>query len=74
MLQAKFLPHLPAGEWRAALLQTRLREIAVFEVFNVPLDELAGVVGFRPPRAFRQFGQSPFDVRVKPNRKPPLRR
>jgi hypothetical protein len=26
---------LPAGEWWAALLQTRLREIAVFEVLEV---------------------------------------
>src|SRR5271157_5202266 len=69
MVQAKFFPHLPAGESWAALFQARLRQIAVFEVFNVALDEFAGVVGFCPSRAFRQFGQSPLDVRVKPDRK-----
>ena len=34
MVQAKFFAHLPR---LSALLQTRLREIAVFEIFDVRL-------------------------------------
>ena len=69
MIQAKFFPDLPAGERWSALLQTRLCEITVFEVFYVPLDEFAGVIGLRAPSAFRQFGKPPLDFRVKPDRK-----
>jgi hypothetical protein len=64
MFQAKRFSHLSAGKIRAVLLQTRLCKITVFEVFNVPLDEFAGVVRLGPPCAPSQFGQPPFDVRV----------
>src|SRR5208337_1924575 len=69
MVQAKFLPHLPAGERRAALLQARLREITILEVFEVALDQLASVVGLRAPRASRQLGKSPLNFKVEPDRK-----
>jgi hypothetical protein len=55
MFQAKLFSHLSAGERGAALLQARLCKIAVFEVFNVPLDEFADIVGPGPPCAPRQF-------------------
>jgi hypothetical protein len=64
MLQAKLFARLPAGKRWAALLQTRLCKITVFEVFNILLDEFADTAGLSPPRAPRQFGRSPFDVRV----------
>jgi hypothetical protein len=64
MFQAKLFSHLSAGKRRAALLQTRLGKITVFEVFDIPLDEFAGIVGLGPRRAPSQFGQPPFDVRA----------
>jgi hypothetical protein len=64
MFQVKLFSHLSAGKRRAALLQARLCKITVFEVLNTPLDEFESIIGLGPPRAPRQFGKSPFDVRV----------
>jgi len=69
IVQAKFLPRLPAGERRAALPQACLREISIFEAFEVALNEFASVMGLRAPRALGQCGKSPLNSRVKPDRK-----
>jgi len=55
---------LLAGERATALLQTCLRETAVFEVFDVPLDEFAGVIGLRPTCTLGKLGEPPFNLRV----------
>jgi hypothetical protein len=66
IVEAKFFPDLPAGERRAALRQAGLGEITIFEVLEVSLDELPNIERFCAPRASRQFGESPVNVRVEP--------
>jgi hypothetical protein len=56
---------LVAGERWAALLQARLGEVTIFQVFEVALDKLASVIRLRAPRALGQFGESPLYLRVE---------
>jgi hypothetical protein len=64
MFQAKLLPNLPACQRRTARFETGLGEAAVFEVFQVALDQLAGEITFGLSRDFGKPGQSPLNIRV----------
>ena len=58
MLQPKYFTHLFAGQTRAAFRNGFFRQITVFEVFNISLNQLAGKVALRPSRALGKLGQS----------------
>ena len=64
MFQSKFFPHLFGGERGPALFQTRFRQVTVFEVYNLRLDEFAGVLGFRASGLFRESRQAALNFRV----------
>jgi hypothetical protein len=61
----KFFADLTACQRGAPLLPACLGEITVFEVLDITLDKLAGIITLSAAGASSQFVQPPLDIRVQ---------
>ena len=61
-IQPKLRSNLLACERWTALFESRFGEAAVFEVFQIALDQLAGEITLGVSRELCKFGQSPLDI------------
>ena len=62
IFQAKLAPYLGGGEALAALFEAGFGEVAVFEVFDIFLDELGGVEGLGAAGLLGEAGEAAFEV------------
>jgi hypothetical protein len=65
MFQPKLRSNLIACERWTALFETRFGETAIFEIFQIALDQLACEVALAASGKLGKLGQPPLDVRVQ---------
>ncbi len=65
MFQPKLRSNLMACKRWTALFESRFGEAAVFEVFQIALDQLAREITFGVSRKLGKLGQAPLDIGVQ---------